>query len=95
MLVDEELARAIRQESAAAIKHWWRVGAHRVWQWRTAFDATRTNNPGSQRLIRAASAQGADMLRGVPLSQEQVEMRRRNAINNDQAQYLRSCDHDS
>src|SRR5262245_3946949 len=26
LLVDEELARAVRSESAAAIKHWWGVG---------------------------------------------------------------------
>jgi hypothetical protein len=35
-LVDDELARAIRQESAAAIKYWWGVGSNAVWKWRQA-----------------------------------------------------------
>src|SRR5262245_55077795 len=34
LLVDEELARAVRTESAAAIKFWWGVTAGVVWRWR-------------------------------------------------------------
>jgi hypothetical protein len=51
LLVDEELARAIRQESAAAIKYWWGVGAKAVNNWRKAFGVGRTDNPGTHRLI--------------------------------------------
>jgi hypothetical protein len=36
LLVDDELARAIRQESATAIKSWWGVSSCLVWKWRKA-----------------------------------------------------------
>ena len=35
------------------------------------------------------------MLRGVPLPPQQVELRRRNAIRNNQAQYFQAAEHDS
>jgi hypothetical protein len=41
---------------------------------------TRTNNSGNRRLIRAASAKGADACRGVPLPAELAELRRRRAV---------------
>src|SRR5262249_39086450 len=59
LLVNEELARAIRHESAAAIRHWWGVGVGVVWRWRRAFGVGRTNNEGSARLMRAAAELGA------------------------------------
>ena len=34
LLVDEELARAVRHESAAALRYWWGVSALVVWKWR-------------------------------------------------------------
>ena len=55
VLVDDELARAVRSESAAAIRHWWRVAECAVWRWRKALGVTRTNNEGSRRLIRTAA----------------------------------------
>jgi hypothetical protein len=88
ILVDEELARAIRTEAAVAVRYWWGAAAALMWRWRKALDAQRGNNPGSQRLILAASAKGADALRGVPLSEEQVEQRRRSALENNLAQYF-------
>jgi hypothetical protein len=60
LLVDEELARAVRTESAAALTYWWGASGSVVHRWRRATGVTRTNNPGSNRLIRAASAQGAE-----------------------------------
>jgi hypothetical protein len=45
-------------------------------------------NPGTQRLMLAASAKGAGVRRGVPLPPEQVEQRRRAALENNLAQYL-------
>jgi len=54
LLVDEELARAIRLESAVAIEYWWGVSGRTVLKWRSLCGAGRTNNPGSHRLIRAA-----------------------------------------
>ena len=77
--VDEELARAIRHESAAALCHWWGVSELLVWKWRRALGVDRLNCEGSQRLIRGASEQGAARTRGVRLPPEQVERRRRTA----------------
>jgi hypothetical protein len=80
LLVNEELARAIRLESAVAIGHWWGVSVGVVWRWRKAFILDRMANPGSRCLILAASAKGADTIRGVALTPEQAECRRRTAI---------------
>jgi hypothetical protein len=55
LLVDEELARAVRTESAAAVRYWWGVSVAVVWKWRRALGVTRTNNPGV-RLAHAARA---------------------------------------
>jgi hypothetical protein len=53
LLVDEELARAVRTESAAAVCCWWGVSQNTVKRWRRALGVTRTNNPGTRRLIRS------------------------------------------
>jgi hypothetical protein len=79
LLVDDELARAIRHESATALMHWWGVSSRVVWGWRRAFGVDKINCPGSQRLVRAASEMGAAQVRGKPLPPEQVERRRRTA----------------
>jgi hypothetical protein len=47
-----------------------------------------TATEGTRRLVRANSAKGAGALRGKPLAPEQVEIRRRNALKNNNAQYL-------
>src|SRR6266852_506097 len=41
LLVDEELARAIRTESATAIRYWWGVSSNAVSYWRQALGVTR------------------------------------------------------
>jgi hypothetical protein len=41
IVVDEELARAVRHESAAALRHWWGVSEGVVQRWRAAFGAGR------------------------------------------------------
>jgi hypothetical protein len=51
LLVDEELARAVRHESALAVAHWWGVHLSTVLNWRKALGVTRTNNEGSHRLV--------------------------------------------
>ena len=58
LLVEDELARAIRTESAAALMHWWSVGGGVVWRWRKALGVDRLSNPGSNRLVRAAASKG-------------------------------------
>src|SRR5262249_55224824 len=82
LLVADELARAVRQESAAAVRHWWGVSVGVVWRWRVALGVTRTNNEGSRRRLRAAAEAGAARQRGVPLPPYLVEQRRRSAIEN-------------
>jgi hypothetical protein len=54
LLVDEGLARAVRNESAAAVCYWWGASKSVVLRWRRALGVTRTNNPGTHRLIRCA-----------------------------------------
>jgi hypothetical protein len=59
--VDEELARAIRTESAAAIVYWFGVSATAASQWRRAFGVSGTaTTPGSRKahgeVCRAAAA---------------------------------------
>jgi hypothetical protein len=54
LLVEEELTRAVRLESAVAVQHWWGVSEVTVTKWRKVVGAGRKNNPGTQRLIHAA-----------------------------------------
>jgi hypothetical protein len=77
ILLDEELARAVRQESAAAIRHWWGVSVGVVWRWRKALGVGRTDNAGSRRLIHAAAAEGGEAIRDRGLTPEEVERCRR------------------
>ena len=55
ILVEEELARAIQQESAMAVAHWWGVSQATVRKWRAAFGVGRMDTEGSRRLIRKAA----------------------------------------
>jgi hypothetical protein len=78
LLVDDELARAVRQESAAAVRHWWGVSVGVVWRWRRALGVTRTNNEGRRRM-RAAAEAGAARLRAVALARTRAARRLRPA----------------
>jgi hypothetical protein len=60
LLVNEELARALRHESAAAIRLWWGVSVGVVWRWRKVLGVGRTDNEGSARLMRAAAEKGGE-----------------------------------
>jgi hypothetical protein len=64
LLVDEELARAIRHESAAAVAHSWGVCKATVQHWRAALGVGRMDAEGSRRLILAAT-KGAGNARHV------------------------------
>jgi hypothetical protein len=61
LLIDETLVRAIRTESAEAIKYWFGVGTHAVWSWRKAFGIGQRGTAGSQRLydLTAETAAGS------------------------------------
>jgi hypothetical protein len=89
LLVDEELARAIRHESAAALRFWWGVSTGVAHRWRAAFGVGRVNCEGTHRLMCAASERGAAYYRGKRLPPDQVERRRRTAVEKNLAQYIR------
>jgi hypothetical protein len=88
LLLDEELARAVRHESAAAVMHWWGASSEAVKRWRRVLGVGRTDNEGTRRLMPAAAEKGAAELRGKELPPEQVERRRQTALEKDLAQYL-------
>jgi hypothetical protein len=79
LLVDDELARAIRSESAAALCCWWGVSAGVVWRWRKALSIGRAGTPGSARLIRAAADKGALAMKERDWSDQEREQRRQRA----------------
>jgi len=60
-----------------------------VWKWRKAFGIGQWETEGSRRLHRTLSETGAAVLRGKPLSSEQVEQRRRRAIKLNLGRYLK------
>jgi hypothetical protein len=55
VIVEDELARAVKQESANAIAYWWGVSMFSVIKWRKALGVDRRNNEGTQILIHAAT----------------------------------------
>jgi hypothetical protein len=75
ILVDEELARAVRTESAAAVGYWWGVSVSTVAWWRRALGVTRTNNDGSRRLVVAAAEAGGAAMRKRGLTDEEADER--------------------
>src|SRR5262249_12918398 len=79
LLVDAELARAVRLESSLAIQHGWGVSYAVVCRWRKALGVPALNE-GSARLRQELNAQLADGMRGKSLPPEQVERRRRTAL---------------
>src|SRR5262249_55624629 len=48
------LARAVRRESALAVRHWWGASLWAVWRWRKALGVP-ANNAGSTRLQKAGA----------------------------------------
>jgi hypothetical protein len=87
LLVDEELARAVRSESKQAVMFWWGVSASAVFNWRRVLGVERFNE-GSKRLHDAAAVETGRKTRGRKLHPEQVERRRRTAQERDLGQYL-------
>jgi len=60
LLLYEELARAVRQESAAAIMHYWGVTAGVVWRWRKTLGVDWAATEASRLLIHAAAMAGGE-----------------------------------
>jgi len=88
ILVDDELLRAIRTESAIALKYWFGVSTTTVWSWRKAFGIRQWGTEGSRRLHRVLSLTGAAVTRGRPLSSDACEQRRQRAIKLKLVRYL-------
>lgn len=63
LLIEDELARAVRNESSMAIQHWWGVCEVTVGKWRRALRVGRTDSEGSRRLIRRAAQTGLNARR--------------------------------
>ena len=77
LLLDDELARAVRHESVAAIRHWWGVTAGVVWRWRLALGVGRADTEGSKRLIAAARKETGRKNTGRVQREEEAAKRRR------------------
>jgi hypothetical protein len=75
LIVEEELAQAVRCESVVAVSYWWGIGRTTVAKWRKALDVTRQNNEGSQVLIHAATAKALEAAREVGVSPEECAQR--------------------
>lgn len=75
IIVDEELVRAVRQESAAAVAYWWGVSGPTVAKWRKAFDVNRKNNAGTQVLVRAATHKARGTRSPVPTEETRQKQR--------------------
>jgi hypothetical protein len=80
LLITDALVRAIRTESAEAIKFWFCVSTPTVWHWRRALGISHWGTEGSRRLQRRCSEAGAAKLRGQKLSPAEVERRRQTAL---------------
>jgi transposase-like protein len=58
--VNETLARAIRTESAVALRYWFGINPTSVWKWRREFGvAGHSTTPGTSKAIRGAALKGA------------------------------------
>jgi hypothetical protein len=80
LLVEEELARAVRHESAAAVMYWWRASATAVHNWRMALGVGRTDNEGTARLVLAAAEKGAKAIKAREWTDEECDARSRRAL---------------
>lgn len=54
LLVDDELARAIKHESGKALCYWWGISRSTAERWRRAFHVGRMDAEGTKRLVLAA-----------------------------------------
>jgi hypothetical protein len=88
LLLDEELARAVRHESAAAVMYWWGASHGAVERWRRALGVGRTDNEGTRRLMLAAAQEGGETARERGVTDEECDERSRRALRLDLAQYL-------
>jgi hypothetical protein len=89
LLVDDELARAVRTESAAAMRFWWGVSIGVVTRWRKALEVTRTNNPRTHQLMLEACRAGAEGIKAREWTDEERAAKRRLAKKLKLARYIK------
>jgi hypothetical protein len=75
LLVNDELVRAIRTESAEALKHWFGASPNVVWRWRKWQNIEQYGTPGSKQLHAIISEKGAAAVRDKQLSDEECDIR--------------------
>lgn len=81
LLVNDELARAVRAESAVALKYHFGASATTVWKWRKRFDVNgHATTPGSVRAIRAAARKGTAALKLKVWTDEELDAKSARAI---------------
>jgi len=69
--------------------HWWRVSPTSLWHMRKALGVTRTNNAGTQRLLREAAQFGADVLKEREWTDAERALRKQRAERLDLGRHLR------
>ena len=76
LLLENELARAVRTEAVEAVRYWWGVSHGVVHRWRRFLDLTRTNNPGTNRLQRANAQAGAEAVKAKDWTEAELQAKR-------------------
>jgi hypothetical protein len=90
LLVDAELARAVRVESATAVMYWWGVSCRAVWHWRRALGVTKANNPTTHALYLEAAERGGAASRRRGVTEVERRHRRRLAKKNNLIRFARA-----
>jgi hypothetical protein len=91
LLVTAALARAIRTESAQAVRHWWSVSAPVVTCWRKALGAAgKAGTEGSRRLAQAAVRKAAAAVKATVWTAAERQRRRERAIRLNFASHLQA-----
>jgi hypothetical protein len=89
LLVDDELARAVRTEAAAAVCFWWGVSHGVVQRWRRALGVNRLNNARTRQLMLDAAREGAAMQQTREWTEEERRAKRQDALRLDLGRHLR------
>jgi hypothetical protein len=88
LLLNDELARAVRTESAAAVCHWWGASHNVVRQWRCFLDVDCVNNPGTHRLVQATAEAGAEAIKEKEWTEQERQAKREAAHRVNLGRYL-------
>jgi hypothetical protein len=87
--VDQELARAVRHESAAAVTFWWGASQNAVKAWQRALGVSQWGTEGSRRLHQVLSEKGAAAMQSRAFTAADRDRKRRLNRELNLSQYLR------